>query len=251
MRLNLAARLTSLPVVGSKWGGGGVVDPILALFAGGDAGAYFNLYSENVLFQDDAKSTPATADGQPVRRMVSLVDGVEAVAPSDAARPTLRIAGGVRWLEFDGVDDRMTALFTVSQPWSRVSSVRLLTRTSGRRIYSGGNAQAGELIVNTATSGSFQLFDGASYNVTGQLANNTDGVIFEERNSPSGSRTATDDGAFTAGGNSGTNPPGGWNIGSLWNGAVAASFGNVRFYGGFMIDRLLTDDERGIALGQY
>jgi hypothetical protein len=239
-------------------GFGGVVDPILAMFSGGEAGPYFNLYADNVLFQDIAETIPATETGHPVRVMRSLVNDIKAIAPSDAARVPLNISGGVRWLEPNGVDQRMLALFTITQPWSRVTSVRVpligdppVNRQSGKRLYSGGNTQSGELIINGTASGGFSFFDGATRNFTGQLADNTDGVIFEEHNSPSGSRMATDDGAFTAGGNSGATVPGGWNIGSLFNGSVANSFANFRFYGGFMIDRLLTEDERGVALGQY
>jgi hypothetical protein len=64
--------------------------------------AYFR--SLGTLWQDTAKTIPATADGDPVR--VASCDGVDWAAPSDAARPLLWDEGGGLWsFYFDGVDD--------------------------------------------------------------------------------------------------------------------------------------------------
>lgn len=62
--------------------------------------------SRGLLWQNTAKTTPATADGDPVRVAVCPFTAVEFTAPSDAARPLLWDEGGGKWsMFFDGVDD--------------------------------------------------------------------------------------------------------------------------------------------------
>lgn len=62
------------------------------------------------LWQNTAKTTPATADGDPVRVAVCPYTAVEWTAVSDAARPLLWDEGGGKWsLSFDGVDDYLVA----------------------------------------------------------------------------------------------------------------------------------------------
>ncbi len=62
------------------------------------------LRSQGKLWQDTAMTVPATADGDPVRRIDC--GGTYYDAPSDAARPLLWDEGGGKWsLSFDGVDD--------------------------------------------------------------------------------------------------------------------------------------------------
>lgn len=62
------------------------------------------------LWQDAAGTVPAVADGDPVRRWDDLSgNGRHFVAPSDAARPTLKLAvqNGRPVLRGDGVDDQL------------------------------------------------------------------------------------------------------------------------------------------------
>lgn len=62
--------------------------------------------SRGLLWQNTAKTVPATADGDPVRVAVCPYTAVEFTAPSDAARPLLWDEGGGKWSLFhDGVDD--------------------------------------------------------------------------------------------------------------------------------------------------
>lgn len=57
-------------------------------------------------FFSDLGTTLVTTNGSAVRRWGDLSGfGRHADAPSDAARPILRIGGGKTWLQFDGVDD--------------------------------------------------------------------------------------------------------------------------------------------------
>lgn len=78
-----------------------------------------------MLWQNTAKTTPATADGDPVRVAVCPYTGVEFTAQSDAARPLLYDEGGGKWsLSYDGVDDRHDLTLT----WPAVSAGSLSVR---------------------------------------------------------------------------------------------------------------------------
>lgn len=63
----------------------------------------------STVWQDSARTTPVTADGQPV----GCVDdksgnGRNATQATSSRRPLWRTSGGFSWLEFDGVDDALT-----------------------------------------------------------------------------------------------------------------------------------------------
>jgi hypothetical protein len=76
------------------------------LFAQGEQGAWYDPSDLSTLFQDAAGTTPVTADGQPVGRMLDKSGrGNHATQSIDAARPTYKTSGGLHWLEFDGIDD--------------------------------------------------------------------------------------------------------------------------------------------------
>jgi hypothetical protein len=68
--------------------------------------------STGALWQDDAMTLAATADGHPVRKAVCPYTGVVWAAPSDSARPLLYAHGSGKWsLSFDGVDDTLRATY--------------------------------------------------------------------------------------------------------------------------------------------
>lgn len=78
------------------------------LFAASEPGVWFDPSDLSTLFQDDAGTTPVTAAGQSVGRILDKSGrGNHATQATAAARPTYNEAGGLRWLAFDGVDDFM------------------------------------------------------------------------------------------------------------------------------------------------
>ncbi len=86
-----------------------------ALFASGEQGAWYDPSDLTTMFQDRAGTTPVTADGQTVGKILDKSGrGNHATAPSDAARPLYKTDGTYSWLQFDGVDD---ALVTSSFVW--------------------------------------------------------------------------------------------------------------------------------------
>lgn len=78
-----------------------------ALFANGEAGAWYDPSDLSTLFQDSAGTTPVTATGQPVGRMLDKSgNGYHVTQSTTTKRPVLRQdAGGLHYLDFDGVDD--------------------------------------------------------------------------------------------------------------------------------------------------
>ncbi|MDP3961151.1 MAG: hypothetical protein Q8Q26_14025 [Pseudorhodobacter sp.] len=78
------------------------------LFRGGAQGAWFDPLDLSTMFQDAMGSVPVAADGDSVALMQDKSGkGNHAVQTIAARRPTWRTDGVLRWLEFDGVDDRM------------------------------------------------------------------------------------------------------------------------------------------------
>ena len=88
------------------------------LFRNGTQGAWFDPSDLSTLFQDIAGTLPVTSDGDPVALMLDKSgNGNHATQPIVAARPTWRSDGNLAWLEFDGVDDRMSvAGVTLTNP---------------------------------------------------------------------------------------------------------------------------------------
>lgn len=66
------------------------------------------------LFQDTAGAVPVTANNDPVRRINARGSAFTLVAPSDAARPLYKTAGGLHWLESDGTDDTLVSVTTMA-----------------------------------------------------------------------------------------------------------------------------------------
>lgn len=78
-----------------------------SLFSAGQQGAWYDPSDINTLFQDSAGTTPVTAAGQPVGRMLDKSGrGNHATQTTAGSRPLYQIYGTNRpYLSFDGVDD--------------------------------------------------------------------------------------------------------------------------------------------------
>ena len=113
---------------------GGELAAPASLFAGGEPGVWFDPSDLTTLFQDSAGTTPVTAAGQPVGRMLDKSGrGNHATQSTSASRPTYLIDGtGRPYLSFDGVDDGMvTPTITPGTNKSQVfAGVRKLSDTN-------------------------------------------------------------------------------------------------------------------------
>jgi hypothetical protein len=80
------------------------------LYSNGEQGAWYDPSDLSTLFQDAAGTIPVTADGDPVGLILDKSgNGNHASQAISSARPIYRTDGTLHWLEFDGVDDRLTS----------------------------------------------------------------------------------------------------------------------------------------------
>lgn len=78
----------------------------LSLFSNGEQGALYEPWDLTTLYQDSAGTTPVTADGDPVGLMLDKSgNGNHATQSVAASRPVYRTDGTLHWLVADGVDD--------------------------------------------------------------------------------------------------------------------------------------------------
>jgi hypothetical protein len=207
-----------------------------SLFAGGEAGAWYDPSDLSAMFQDDAGTVPAAVD-MPVGRLLDRSGrGNHAVQANAAARPMLRQSGAGRlFLEFDGVDDQLVAAFSISQPIERVSAIRQLAWTTSGRIFASSSVNAGALYM-AGTAPRLGLYSGIAGISTGAVAVGADAVIAERHHEAASRITVNGDAPVT--GAAGAVAPDGLTIGG-WG-----SFrSQVRVYGVLMIGRLLSEAE--------
>ena len=161
----------------------------------------------------------APSSGSVVGRIYDKAgSGRYAAAPSDAARPLLTVSGGLAYISYDGVDDRLAATFTIAQPFVRVSAFRPAQVASGSQIIGGGTENAG-VLWQGASGNNLSIFSGSGVGIgAGSLAANTDYIATERHNGAS-SRIAVGTGSYTTG-NAGTTVPGGMTLGALYSGAA-------------------------------
>lgn len=124
------------------------------------------------LWQNSGKTTPAVADGDPVRVATCPYAGVDFTAPSDAARPTLRNSGAFWWLAFDGVDDVLQRTMTLNQPYSVYGSALILTASG--TLCDGQTVNTGYIARNGGNPASYGISAGTNLNSSNTvLAANT------------------------------------------------------------------------------
>lgn len=108
---------------------------VAGLFAKGEQGAWFDPSDLSTLYQDAAGTTPVTAVGQPVGKILDKSGrGNHATQDTTTRRPTLKQdASGKYYLSFDGVDDYLSTgsiNFTATDKMTVVAGVRKLTDTA-------------------------------------------------------------------------------------------------------------------------
>lgn len=143
------------------WGGSSF-DPA-TLFAGGEAGAWYDPSDLSTVWQDSGRTTAGAVDSP-----VGAIDdksgnGNNATQATAAARPVLRqTAGGKYYLEFDGVDDSLQTAAAVglsAAPLQTAASLSLSSTAASRillsnsRYYSLRNSGAGSAKAAFTTAG--------------------------------------------------------------------------------------------------
>jgi hypothetical protein len=124
------------------------------LFANGEQGAWYDPSDMSTMFQDSAGTTPVTAVGQPVGRILDKSGrGNHAFQTTTTKRPLYQSAGGYSYLAFDGVDD---ALVTNSINFTATDKMTVWT---GMRKLSDATGIITELsAIASSNNGSFLLY---------------------------------------------------------------------------------------------
>jgi hypothetical protein len=105
------------------------------------------------LFQERtgaSATTPSVIDGVVGTMLDKSGNGLHVVAPTDAARPILRSAGGLYWLEFDGVDDVLSVASINLSTITIFLAARIVTYENFDVLLHGGNDKSRLWQVNTA-----------------------------------------------------------------------------------------------------
>lgn len=228
-------------------GAAAAFDPA-SLFAASEDGAWFDPSDLSTLWQDSARTTPVTTDGDPVGAMDDKSgNGNHALQATAAKRPVYKTAGGLHWLEFDGVDDclDMASGFATPAPTADLAVM-------GIRHTGGGSSQNH---VWTYTNGlifwrygtTFQTYDGAAYFGTDTLSLSTDYVLSRRAAVSSTIYLSVNGGtAVTSTATAGLYGTGDGSLGANYGGA--AGFLTGRIYGGIFRKAASTAQEETDAV---
>ncbi|MBC7154766.1 MAG: hypothetical protein H5U19_09180 [Rhodobacteraceae bacterium] len=159
------------------------------MFRFGRQGAWHDPSDLATLFQDVAGTLPVIADGDPVALMRDKSgNGNHARQINAARRPTWRQGGGLSWLEFDGVDDRMESdpvIFAISD---------FLTCCAGLSYLPGGSGWGA--LRSRVTNGIYAGLSNPS--ITGPISN-SGGQIYVDGQPAPNDRKALRERLFTPG----------------------------------------------------
>lgn len=209
-----------------------------SLFAGGETGDWLDASDLATLFQNSAGTTPVTVDGDPVGSINGKKYATALVQGTSAKKPVYHTSGGLSWLTFDSIDDFLLGTFTLTQPFTRISLVRVVTWTSGRYLFDGKNTDTAVLYMQTA-SPRVTIYSGSNGPTTTDLTVGANHVVTEIINGAS-SKIAVDNNSYSTG-NPGAGSPGGFMVSG--QGGTGNLTSNIQWFGSVVIGRVLTDPE--------
>ena len=160
---NLTRRITqsiTRAITQAGAGGQSLDSAVRALFANGEQGAWYDPSDLSTMFQDSAGTTPVTAVGQSVGRILDKSGrGNHATQATAASRPVLQQDGnGKYYLAFDGVNDFLS---TGSVDFTGTDK---MTVVAGVRSNANGYSNILELGTDAASSNGFAFQRGFSAN---------------------------------------------------------------------------------------
>lgn len=212
---------------------------MLALFDASPAGAWLDISDLSTMSQDVLGVTPAAVDSPVGRIEDKSGNDHHAIAHSSqvARRPILRQSGNLYYLEFDNVDDAVQALFTMDQPWDRVTAFRQVTWTNDDSLYDGGSFITG-LLRQRLSSPNLAIYAGASGPTSTVDAIGENAIEHSHYEGASSSISVNEETPVT--GNAGTSTSAGLTVGAR------ANLGNpadMWFFGGVWREGTFTSQE--------
>lgn len=215
------------------------------LFASSEAGAWYDVHPD-YCWTDSVGGTNATVGDTVAALSDRSGNGNHATQATSTNRPTLRQDGSSNYyLEFDGVNDALTyTTFAATGDFSLMAAaIGDIDATSfpHANIYADSAADAKLAAITTTRDFFFRARSGESQidtNVTNW--NTTPAVLLAQRSSGSTSGYFNAGSAISGVSSSGTT--------AFVNiGGASPQFGNIDFYGGILINRVLTTGERADA----
>jgi len=105
-----------------------------ALFANGEEGGWYDPSDLTTLFEEDG-TTPASVDGPVGKILDKSGNGNHLIQTTETKCPTLKLASGLYYLEFDGIDDGLQA------------AAIDFTGTDSMSVFTGARKEADEVAV--------------------------------------------------------------------------------------------------------
>lgn len=157
----------------------GLAGVVRSLFSAGEQGVWYDPSDLSTMYQDAAGTTPVTAVGQPVGKILDKSGrGNHATQSTTASRPTLQQESGKYYLSFDGVDDSLVTgniNFSATDKMTVFAGVRKISNDRGIVVElndgSVGSNRSFTLncAMNTAYSGAISPFYNYEINVHGSV----------------------------------------------------------------------------------
>lgn len=231
----------------SRRGGSAAFAPA-ALFASAEKGAWYDPSDLTSLKQNSDGTGAVTADGDPVGYMADKSgNGNHLIMATAAARPLYKTSGGLHWLLFDNVDDRMrTALFasSIASPYTRlVALARTTVDFAAHYISDGGADDQANLLFKNDAGNSVEMYAGVAGIAISGAGSTTNDLVIESAVNGASSRLRIDLGA-AATGNAGTNTLTGLSLGAL---AVTNNFFTGMRFHGMILRQSLSDADTDSA----
>lgn len=186
------------------------------------------------MWQEDTQTTQVSAADDTVGYWADQSGNGNDYSQATAAnRPLYKVVSGYPCVESDGLNDFLgPAVFTLNQPWWRVSVIEQLTWVASGRIFAGGSASVG-LLAQVFSTPTIVLYDGSAAPSTTDLAIGVKGIVTEYHNGASstiqvnnGTATTGDPGSSGAGGMTLFAEPAGTSPSNVRLSAVAAGTGS-------------------------
>lgn len=210
-----------------------------SLFANGEAGDYWDASDATTRWQDTAGTTRANV-GDACQRLDGKVHGISLLQATSTKAPLVATLGNATGLTGDGVDDYLTAAFTLAQPFTRISLLQQITWTASDAIMGGGDSvnPTFGLLQQIAASPDVRLFSTTGSTVNTHLTLATNAVVVEIFNGASSSLQVNNTTATT--GDIGIGAAGGLTLFARANVAAPA---NAFISAVILVGRVLTASE--------
>lgn len=213
-------------------------DPVI-LFESGNSGAIWE-FRQPYLFQDVARTIPVTQDGETVACVFDRSgNGNHLLQATGGLRPVYRKNLTDQYVESLGTR-WMRALFSLVQPWGRISALKEISWENNDRILGGGSTDIG-ILYQTGVTPNIQIFSGTVLDIPNAVLN--ENFVSIERHHGAQSRGAINDGEYVIG-NAGTTACTGITVFANQSGSQIAN-AQARFI--MQRSGILTDDQIVLA----